>query len=57
LHHLHSFLSLTHLENGDSLRASELTVVKFQAKIQNCMYIISTLESVIDVGQGINVGP
>ena len=29
LHHLHSFLSLTHLENGDPLRASELTVVKF----------------------------
>ena len=36
LHHLHSFLSLTHLENGDPLRASELTILKFQAKIRNC---------------------
>ena len=34
LHHLHSFLSLTHLENGDPLRASKLTVVKFQADIK-----------------------
>ena len=30
LHHLHSFLSLTHLENGDPLRDSKLMVVKFQ---------------------------
>ena len=33
LHHLHSFLSLTHLENGDPLRDSKLMVVKFQARI------------------------